>query len=53
MIIFMLIVFLTAVIRTITALSKKENRTIGQIGVIVINIIAYIILLNHFITLKN
>ena len=52
MIIFMLITFFISVIRTITALIKKENRTASQVFVIIITILAYIVLLNHFITLK-
>lgn len=39
---FVLIIFLCAVCRTVTALVKKENRTFGQYAVIITTAIAYV-----------
>ena len=53
MIVFMLVVYGTAVIRNIMPLTKKENFTASTILVCCCYIVAYIVLLNHFVSLKE
>ena len=52
MIVFMLIIFLSAVISRIIPLAKKENFDFATILVAICYIIAYIILIKNFVVLK-
>lgn len=52
MIVFMLIIFLSAVISRIIPLAKKENYDFATIVVAICYVIAYIVLLRHFISLN-